>query len=52
MNDIIKENKIKNFLPLPKTHKQIIYYELLTYYNFNGKYQTLEKHLQDIAGTR
>lgn len=52
INEIIEENKIRNFLPLQKTYKQTIYHELLTYYNFNGKYQTLEKHLQDIAGIR
>ena len=52
IDEIIEINKERKLSPLSSTHEQIIYYELLTYYNFNGKYQTLEKHLQDIAGTR
>lgn len=52
IDEIIERDKTRNLSPLPKTHKQTIYHELLTYYNFNGKYQTLEKHLKDIAGIR
>lgn len=52
IDEIIETNKTRELAPLPSTHKQTIYYQLLTYHNFNGKYQTLEKHLQDIAGIR
>lgn len=52
INNIIEENKKRKLQPLKDTYKQTIHYELKTFVNFNGKYQTLKKHLQDIAGTR
>lgn len=52
INEHITDFKKRNMYPLKDTHEQTIYHELLTYYHYNGKYQTLFKHLQDIAGFR
>lgn len=52
ITEMIEKNK-KGFLNiLSKTNPQKIFHELSTFYNFNNKYQTLEKHLKDIAGFR
>lgn len=42
----------KKYSPLKGTHIQTIYHELKTFVNYNGKYQTLEKHIKDLAGSR
>lgn len=52
IDEQITDYKKRNIKPLKDTHEQTIYYELLTYYNYNGKYQTLFNHLKDIAGFR
>lgn len=51
---IIKEHiqKAKIHKPFKDAPTQTIYWDLLTYYNYNNKYQTLWNHLQDMAGFR
>ena len=52
IDEHITDYKKRNMKPLKDTHEQTIYYDLSTYKHYNGKYQTLFKHLQDIAGIR